>query len=615
MVSCAQFLESIFGHQALSELYMYTWKKNPYGGTTEAFCCKEKPWEKIEKETKAESDIYFGTTLAVDKLRRDRRVSNNTVGALPCLWLDVDIADPIAHKKEGLPTDREDALRMVRSVAPEPSCIVDSGHGLHLYWFFDEPLICEGSTIMRNFAHALVESWGAMFKTAFKEEGFAIDPINLAQLLRLPGTFNMKGRIADNGRIRTELPPVVQITAMDGAHYGSGKLHAMAAEVLAKIHNSINTPLRRSLEEAEAKAKPAPVVHKYFDFAFNPRATVPREDLEAFCEVRSFKACWEGKTEYPSQSERDCAIAAHLLSMGCTAQEVVDAIVHNRSMNDRDLKRPDYYQRTLAAAEQTDIVKKTRIAFGAPKESMQSSGDDDDDDDNLYYDGEQEDSEEEAESAPPPPRPTSPHWQTVREELEHLSGLKIHRFVKLLTFPPTYRLEFDFGNRIERLSFTSIKELRSQTYFFDRIMERTNQYIKPMKKIRWEKFLEALLPLVVEQTLGDTGTPAGVFRSKVVRYLNYSDPANIEENPMAASVIEFQTHKNGGRYALIDPELFQQWHNREGIWERLKLEAIALMFAEIGAKAMARNGKVRWRIKVAKDEQGLWALPRPEGRS
>jgi hypothetical protein len=47
-------------------------------------------------------------------------------------WADVDIASHTSHARDDLPTSHTKALSLAEGIPP--TVVVDSGHGLHLWW-------------------------------------------------------------------------------------------------------------------------------------------------------------------------------------------------------------------------------------------------------------------------------------------------------------------------------------------------------------------------------------------------------------------------------------------------------------------------------------------------
>ncbi|MGE4557444.1 MAG: hypothetical protein AB7D07_11525 [Desulfovibrionaceae bacterium] len=137
-------------------------------------------------------DIYFAPGLqAVEPLGRARGEAR-TVGVIPGLWLDLDVAGG-AHAKEAaqLPT-MEQAKLLLENAPWQPTITIHTGGGLHAYWLFQEPWVLDTSELNQAAQH-LSRSFQYYFIDAGHAMGFHVDctaPIN--QVLRLPGTRNHK---------------------------------------------------------------------------------------------------------------------------------------------------------------------------------------------------------------------------------------------------------------------------------------------------------------------------------------------------------------------------------------------------------------------------------------
>ena len=82
------------------------------------------------------------------------------------LWADFDNTDWLAAE-----------FRMNQAKLPQPSMIVDSGHGIHAYWLLDEPAGHEVEPVLKAIAQAL----GSDSRVA-----------EIARPMRVPGTWNVK---------------------------------------------------------------------------------------------------------------------------------------------------------------------------------------------------------------------------------------------------------------------------------------------------------------------------------------------------------------------------------------------------------------------------------------
>jgi hypothetical protein len=132
----------------------------------------------------AGSEAYFA---CAEYATPDSRVAANASGAC-AFWLDVDCGEEKAAAGKGYATvgDAEVAMRTFCKGAglPEPTHLVASGGGLHLYWVLTEAVSPE-----------LWTAYARKLKRITKASGFLADDTrtaDIASILRLPGTVNRK---------------------------------------------------------------------------------------------------------------------------------------------------------------------------------------------------------------------------------------------------------------------------------------------------------------------------------------------------------------------------------------------------------------------------------------
>lgn len=566
------FLKDIFDHPLLKNLFVYTWRKTKNGfGVTESYLNTPENLVSIAQSNFYKQDIYFGLSLTDFELDQRSRPKKDNFAALPALWLDIDIAHSTAHNKKNLPPNI-DSVKGCFFDIPDPSYTVSSGYGYHMYWILEEPIVCK-TEVERLFAINAVEVWSKMFINKFLERGFTVDTGAVTQILRLPDTLNCK--------CEHQVP--VYIESGMGIKYAVGDLHSIASRSLAP---SVSTPAPAAQRRPEKK----------YDIVIRSDASIDPDELEMYLDSKTFEDIWEMKREYPSSSERDLAIATQLMAFGCKPQVIVNAIIQHRRENGSGFRdRESYYQLTLAKSETSKLVRQSRLQLDEPqKETIE-----------VIEDGVIIEKDPEREYA--------------RAEMKRLTGIEIVRFIKIMTQPPTYRLEFRAGKRIHRISFDTVKEVRSQKFFLDRLIECTNMYIKPHKAQLWDTFLSHLFPFVTEESVGDTGTPQGVFASKVKKYLEFYPPSLLDRDSYLALArgeddgLPYVEEIGGKTFVYINPENFQEWHNTRGYPDKVKLEIVNMSLLEMGGKLLpvglvldkndreAMMGRPkRWRITVTK---------------
>ncbi|PHS25514.1 MAG: hypothetical protein COA85_06895 [Robiginitomaculum sp.] len=144
------------------------------------------------KETRGQN-IYIGLCPGVTPKTGTQRASRSDVCALPAVVVDIDIKGDQAHSETKLPETKEQALEWIKGLTlPQPSMIVHTGNGLHVYWLFDTPFMITDDT-SRNRAEKLSKGINQFIIQEGKKSGFHFDNVgDLARIVRVPGTFNYK---------------------------------------------------------------------------------------------------------------------------------------------------------------------------------------------------------------------------------------------------------------------------------------------------------------------------------------------------------------------------------------------------------------------------------------
>ncbi len=138
--------------------------------------------------------VYFGVCP-----RNRREGTKDAVRLVWCLWADVDA--------KLFPGGKAEALKRLREFPLPPTAIVDSGHGFHLYWRLKEPEEITGPedvARLEAYLKALTHALGADPSAA-----------ELARILRLPGTLNLKDPSAPLPVTVVELEPDRQYNLSD----------------------------------------------------------------------------------------------------------------------------------------------------------------------------------------------------------------------------------------------------------------------------------------------------------------------------------------------------------------------------------------------------------------
>jgi hypothetical protein len=149
------FLRALFG-KAPDNLYLELRCIHPDGQSPRTF------WSKVgdklnlvnafnrAKQTNGDGyGVYFAPCL-----RREKVGKAESAALLPALWVDIDCDGDVNRYNAAL--DKLNAFEL------KPSAVVDSGGGLHVYWFLSEPFRLEddssrdkAASILRGLSEAL----------------------------------------------------------------------------------------------------------------------------------------------------------------------------------------------------------------------------------------------------------------------------------------------------------------------------------------------------------------------------------------------------------------------------------------------------------------------------
>lgn len=244
--------------------------------------------------------------------------------ATPGLWLDLDWRDDGAHKKQNLPPDLESCLSLINGL-PEPSIVINSGHGLQVYWLYREPWYFD-SDIERGEAGILGARLTARVRECARKHGWDVDSAHdLGHVFRMPGTINHK---------RGAVPVIVY--QQSDARYNPSDFD----EILPPADT-------RSSQNGHAPDI-GPV-------AVNIEANPPFDKHDAaLANLPKYRGSWERTRkdlQDQSNSGWDMSLASMTVPLGWSDQEITDLLIASRRKHHADtaLSR-SYLEHTLRRA-------------------------------------------------------------------------------------------------------------------------------------------------------------------------------------------------------------------------------------------------------------------------
>jgi hypothetical protein len=233
----ADFIVDLFGNSS-GRVFLATLPNPELKGTPEGEPDERHIWTRNREQIGAFVTKWNrpgrGTYLAVSTFQRDATSRcKDTVQELIALHADIDF--------RGTVETPEEILQIVEQLALPPSLVIHSGHGLHLYWVFKDPIPATAETKAEHdrLLHQLADHLGADTAVA-----------HCVALMRLPGTTNSKNGDA--------LP--VHVIAMRSNRYVRDELKtwlAAAAPVIRRKGGNGASP--DNPFEAFAKALEAPL--------------------------------------------------------------------------------------------------------------------------------------------------------------------------------------------------------------------------------------------------------------------------------------------------------------------------------------------------------------------
>lgn len=279
------------------------------------------------------ADLYYGVCSMDETVCHGRGKAENAVGC-PGVWVDLDFASSVTKKKSRRKyPSQKDAEQLLERLPAKPSLVIDTGGGWHVYWLFHEVMLLDTPEKQAHAAR-LVAGWQRLVAVELdRMDGFEVDPTqDLTRVLRPAGSWSWRW-----GR---EVSAVESYGLAAWRHYPDDIDTFIPEDLLA---GTASTPIRFDGSGVE------PFV---VDMAAEPSA----EMLQAIIQNDfDFAALWNHERELVSNSEQEMAIANVLAEAGWSDQQIVNAIIMHRRVNEpaklHKATRPDYLRATVGNAK------------------------------------------------------------------------------------------------------------------------------------------------------------------------------------------------------------------------------------------------------------------------
>ncbi len=499
-------------------------------------------------------DVYVGVGLSPRDYGPSRRCPSEEIACIAGLWADFDLQSE-AHKK-ALPATIPDALSIIPAGMP-PTIVVATGNGAHAWWLFKEPFVFENDQERRDAAR-LITRWHTLLRLNAAARGWAFDRLSdLARVLRIPGTIN--GKDSAN-------PKEVTVDRFTDRRYNFSDFEEVLDEAAVPDPETAERAAREWAERFEDK----PLV-------IDPAARIPQEMLDGWmAQDMRFRNTWlrqRHDLKDQSQSGYDLALADFGVEAGLTEQQIVDLIVHHRSLYaQKQRTRIDYFQRTIAKAyRQGPTTETPQAAPDAPEDRPAGGG-----------------------NAMPGPELS----KALRcEQISRVLGVRIVRLLKITGKEPAYHMELEDA----KIEFPNVGKLISQEAVRVAIAAAVGKLIPRIKPKHWEQLAQIMLDACIVEQGSVEMEWEGAARTYVAQYL--AETAFIES-------IDGQTVQNQRKPMVIDGQIAinasdLQIYVNKTTFQNLSVKAIASMLSVMGGKQMRVRGQ-RFR------EQSRWLLPLDE---
>lgn len=549
-----EFVQAVFGASS-PWLYHSIWRVKPE---------KLTEWYRADAVEQCVNSIsgreyettYFGTQPTARPRGPRARVRAADVAEVIAFHCDVDFmapgeSDDRIHKKANLPPSAEAAQALISEACPPPSLLIHSGHGLQGWWLFKQPFVIDDEDD-RTQARAGSQAWQTRLRDFAGRYDWEIDAtFDLARVLRLPGTYNMK--------VPSEPKPVT-IIEKSAVRYEYEELRELVKDYIEKS----------SVAKARFTGGGSEIIDLPSGLRLAEQAKMPDKwEMLISIEPRAEAAFNYALSDNPdsSPSSMDMVLANIAAMANWTEQEIVDLLIACRKHNGSDLKlnNPSYYQHTVGKAvqyaiaqghrDEVDPIEGMRVApsnvkpfrmknedapppptapaiaaaMDAPAEPEQIAPNDVEDDGVEDPPDEDDDIDEEGLDAEgfrvvDPPDVVERKMAIARNIGPPLRS-EIIRVEKLKSDNPYYRLVTKQGT----VGLGSSDDVMSQRKMKARIFDLTSEPMQKFSAKEWEEFYPKLIAAAIVIDLGEEATRAGALREYLYDYFGQNPPLEEDE--------------------------------------------------------------------------------------
>ncbi len=443
-------------------------------------------------------NVYVGTYLLAEPPRKGRGDLKDVL-ATCAFWIDIDILGPNHNSKTLYPPTVAEATRILDAMPIPPSAVVNTGGGLHGWWFFPEPLSIEDADDRTEISD-LRDRWKATCQRAARSLGYATDSVwDFARVMRVPETLNVKSKPPTRGEI-VSIDPLVQ--------YGQTDFE----EVLSDI------------PDPETGRKVVPISMEGIELRYLDAR--PEKVIIALESDPKFRRTWAGKRrdlEDQSPSAYCFAIAIYLANLGLTDEQIAQCLYTWRLDHGASHKSDEWYSRTIGRARNLAGVQSEAAEF------LTEFRDEDVPDRSKLLAG--------------------------------LSGLLEFEIDDVVVIDGSDEQTYRLSHRGVSRKFGTAKNILSQALFREKMAQFGRLPKKIEKKEQWDEVVAILLAAARPSNLGEGGTEAG-RASGWIRDFLVSRPVSRETSARDAFNGDRPFYWNEDRIAIFGPCLLKWVRDR-----------------------------------------------------
>lgn len=495
---------------------------------------------------KIDGNIYIACCL-VENIKYKKRNKESNALYVPGVWTDIDFNE---YKKTKKSPNVKEAASLIDEMPLKPTMIINSGHGYHAWWLFRELFKIE-SDEDRIKIKEIVYGWNILLRNKAKKHSWDIDNVgDLARILRLPGTYNLKNK---------NEPVICKINFLtDSLRYN----HFDFDEYIPS----------KTIDEIELKEEAKRIKEKSTINISSPELNIDKLNASIANSVDFDQTYNRTRKDLKDKSDSgwDMALANQAALLGWSEKEIINLIIHNRKKHNGKKKYTNYYIKTaLLAIENIKKIKNTEDKIN--KEEINKI--------NKIID-----------------QSSEVKCNELIDEISKKIGIKILRITRTNSINPIIIIETENSEVV----YKKYEDFYSYSKFV-MIFSKYTMHIPDIDKKQWKILLKEMLKIItLHYNVVDIGYESTDRKKIIYKLYRYTLDArklifyNTDDAAIMRPFIDDE-------YLCIHIEGFRRWIKI--IYdEDIPFDEIKALIAEIGFEASAKEimGSINnfWRIRI-----------------